>query len=104
MDPHLPPASGKAAREALRRALGAAKGQLTTATKEVAIAGEFAWRIGAFTHRLPGGDTPSYGQSLEIWQRVNGAWKLHRQMSSSLLAQPRLLPPPTGPVLDKPTH
>lgn len=103
MDPTLPPVTGGAAAQAWRRALGAAQGQVTTATKEIVIAGDFAWRIGAFTHKLPG-NTLSHGQSLEIWQRVNGAWKIHRQMSSSLLAQPKVLPPPSEPVLDGPAH
>lgn len=103
MDPTLPPVTGRAATQAWRRALGAAQGQVTTATKEIVIAGDFAWRIGAFTHKLPG-NTLSHGQSLEIWQRVHGAWKIHRQMSSSLLAQPKLLPPLAEPILDGPAH
>jgi hypothetical protein len=48
----------------------------------------------------------SRGQSLEIWKRVNGAWKIHRHMSSSILAQPKLLPRPLPPepMLDKPQN
>jgi len=104
MDPSLAPVTGRAAREALRQALGVAKGQVTNATKELVIADDFAWRIGALTHKLPGGEVASRGQSLEIWKRVKGEWKIHRQMSSSILAQPKLLPRPLPPepVLDAP--
>jgi hypothetical protein len=37
---------------------------------------------------------------------VKGEWKIHRQMSSSILAQPKLLPLPlpSEPVLDKPSN
>jgi ketosteroid isomerase-like protein len=105
LDPGLAPVSGRAAaREAWARALRASQSQLTSATKESVIEGPVAWRIGAFTHTLPSGATAATGQSLEIWKRVNGQWKLHRQMSSTLLAQPRLLtvPRPSEPVLDNP--
>ena len=105
LDPAVPPISGReAAREAWRQALGAAKGQVTSATKEAMIAGDVAWRIGALAHKLPNGEVVSRGQSLEIWKRMNRQWKIHRQMSSTLLAQPKLLPRPLPPepVLDTP--
>lgn len=107
LDPSVAPVSGrKAARAAWAHALGAAKGQLANSTKEAVIAGDVAWRIGSLAHQLPNGDVVSRGQSLEIWKRENGKWKLHRQMSSSLLAQPRLLPRPlpSEPVLDAPRN
>jgi ketosteroid isomerase-like protein len=106
LDPGVAPVSGKeAAREALAQALGAAQGEVTAATKEIVINGELAWRIGALTHKLPIGGAASHGQLLEIWKRVNGEWKLHRQMSSGILAQPKLLPRPlpSEPILDTPT-
>jgi ketosteroid isomerase-like protein len=106
LDPSLAPVSGRAAREALREALGVAKGKVTNATKELVIDGDFAWRIGALAHQSPGGEVLGRGQSLEIWKRVNGEWKIHRQMSSSILAQPKLLPRPLPPepVLDTPAN
>lgn len=106
LDTNLAPVSGQAAREALRQAVGVAKGELTNATKEVVISGEFAWRIGALSHKLPGGAGVNHGQSLEIWKRVHGGWRLHRQMSSSLLAAPKAIPrpPPSEPVLDAPVE
>lgn len=102
--PDTPPISGREpAREFLQRALGTAKGQLTNVTKEIVTAGDVAWRIAALAHQLPTGEVPRRGQSLEIWKRAGSGWKLHRQMSSGLIAQPRVTrPDPSQPVLDKP--
>jgi uncharacterized protein (TIGR02246 family) len=109
MGAQAPPISGRqAAREQLARAVGTAKGQLSNATKEIVTAGDVAWRIAALAHELPGrqGKSPAEnpGQALEIWKRVQGEWRLHRQMSSGLLAQPKFgrRPDPAEPVLDKP--
>jgi uncharacterized protein (TIGR02246 family) len=103
LDPGVAPVSGRqAVRETLERALGAARSEVTSATKEIVIAGDVAWRIGALTHKLPGG--LKSGQSLEIWKRVKGEWKIHRQMSSGILIEPKLLPRPlpSEPILDTP--
>jgi ketosteroid isomerase-like protein len=105
LDPGVAPVSGReAVRETLARALGAARGPVTTATKEIVIAGDIAWRIGALTHKLPVANAVSRGQSLEIWKRVKGEWKIHRQMSSGILIEPKLLPRPlpSEPMLDTP--
>ena len=94
----------KAARDALLAAARRTTGQLTTATKEIAVAGDIAWRVGSFARQQPDGEV-SHGQSLEIWQRVNTRWKLHRQMSSNLLAPPPITRPPRNePVLDTPSN
>ena len=106
MDPSVAsPVSGReAARGAWGKALAAFQGQVTTATKEAVIVGDIAWRISSLTHKLPNGDIVSRGQSLEIWKRVNGEWKVHRQLSSSLLTLPKLSPRPflSEPILDTP--
>ena len=99
------PVSGReAARGAWAHALAAAPGQVTSSTKEIVITGDIAWRIGALASRLPNGNVISHGQSLEIWKRVNGEWKIHRQMTSNLLGPPNLFrrPLPSEPVLDTP--
>jgi len=106
LDPDATPVSGrKAARAAWARTLSAAQGQITSATKEAVIAGPIAWRIGALARKLPNGDLRS-GQSLEIWKRESGQWKLHRQMASNLLAEANMAPRPmpSAPVLDKPAN
>ena len=105
LDPSIAPVSGrKAAQLALQQSLAAARGQIATATKEIVIAGNVAWRIGSIAHDLPKSDLMSRGQSLEIWQRIGGAWKIHRQMSSGILVRPKLLPRPlpSEPILDTP--
>jgi ketosteroid isomerase-like protein len=102
MDSSMPPVSGrKAARDVWQLALRNSKGQIGTVTKELQIAGDFAWRIAAFTHKTPH-ELMRNGQSLEIWRSIDGKWKLHRQMSSTILAEPKLLQPrPSEPVLDR---
>lgn len=106
LDPNIAPVRGRqAARKAWAAAMRAAKGRLTTATKELVIAGDVAWRIGTFAQEPRDSGLLGPGQSLEIWKRENGQWKLHRQMSSNLLTAPRLVRPvPSEPVLDKPTN
>jgi ketosteroid isomerase-like protein len=108
LDPNLPPASG---REAVRRAWEQAfnvGSELSSASKEIVIAGDVAWRLGALARRQANTEVLR-SQSLEIWKRVSGAWKLHRQMSANLLTPPQLPRPPISePVLDpvdpQPTH
>lgn len=94
IDANGPPVSGARARESWKRAMGTSQGRLTSVTKEIVIAGDVAWRIAALKR----------GQALEIWQRVDGTWKIHRQMSSNLLTHSNVLPPPSEPVLDRPTN
>jgi len=86
--------TGARAREAWKKAVGAAQGQITSSSKEIVVADDVAWRIAAL----------GKGQTLEVWKRVGGGWKLHRQMSPNLLAPSNLLSPPSEPVLDQPTN
>ena len=96
----------QAVRTAWTRASQDAQGQVSSITREVVIAGDVAWRTAALTHKLANGEVAARGQSLEIWKHVSGEWKLHRQMSSSILTLPRLRPgpPPSRPALDAPTQ
>ena len=105
MDPRISPVSGRAAaRRAVLQAFTTASSAVTTATKEISIAGDIAWRMSALDHTSTRLEAMSRGQSLEIWKRAGGAWRLHRHMSSSLLARPKLFPspPPSEPVLNAP--
>lgn len=103
---HAPPASGReAVRAAWQQAASVAKTRIAITTKETAITDGFAWKISAVVYTSPGGGVASRGHLLEIWQRIDGQWKIHRQMSSGELAgRPRLepRPVPSEPVLDKP--
>lgn len=106
LEAHAPPASGReAVRAAWRQAASAAKTRIAIASKETAITGGFAWKISALVYTAPGGGVVSRGHLLEIWRKVDGQWKIHRQMSSGELAgRPRLepRPVPSEPILDKP--
>ena len=95
-------------RDAAIRALrdAAARGQLVATSREITIAKDVAWRVGGFTQTRKNGDVHALGQSLEIWKRVKGTWKLQRQMAPGLLAPKDLLtrPDPGEPVLDRHTN
>jgi ketosteroid isomerase-like protein len=102
MDPTLPPASGKAAaKEVLEQTMHTSQQQLTSTTKEIGISQDTAWRIA--TLGLKGTTTQMSSQVMEVWQRVGGEWKLHRQLSSGVLARGKLIRPRgSEPMLDTP--
>ena len=107
LPPNAPVVRGRDAVHALwRQAASTAKAHATVTNEETVILGEFAWSMGAFTHTLPNGAVVSRGKFLEIWQRVDGEWKIHRDMFSSnaAAAKPKFepIPRPSEPVLDSP--
>jgi len=97
-------AGREAAIQALREV--ATRGQLVTTSREITIANDVAWRIGELTQTRRNGDVHSLGQTLEIWQRVKGKWKLRRQMAAGIISPKDTLsrPSPSEPVLDRPTN
>jgi ketosteroid isomerase-like protein len=109
IDAEASPVSGAAAARELwaRTPPYGTPGRLTSATKEIAINGNTGWRIGAVALPMPNSGTLR-NQSLEIWKRVNGEWKLHRLMSARLLIPMTFghgsPPVPSEPVYDKPTN
>jgi len=80
------------------------RGQLTATSREITIANDVAWHVVAFSQTQKNGDVHARGQALEIWKRVNGEWKLHRQIAADLITPAQLLtrPPINEPVLDRP--
>ncbi len=92
------PATGARAREVWKRSAGVSQLPIRSVSKEIVVAGEVAWRISALS------DATTQTQMLEIWQRVGGEWKIHRQMSSAVIAHSNLAPAPTEPVLDRPSN
>lgn len=92
------PATGQRAREVWKRTLGVTQGPITSMSKEIVVARDVAWRISVLT------DAKTRAQVLEIWTRVEGQWKIHRQMSSAVISQSNLVPTPTEPVLDRPAN
>ena len=102
----LPVRGREAVRAVWRQAASTAKAYATVTNEETVMLGEFAWSMGAFTHTLPNGAVVSRGKFVEIWQRVDGQWKIHRDMFSSnaVAEKPKLqpIPRPSEPVLDAP--
>jgi ketosteroid isomerase-like protein len=94
----------RAAIQALREVV--TRGQLIATNREITIANDVAWRVVGFTQTQKNGDVHARGQALEIWKRVKGEWKLHRQMAAGIMAPAELLsrPPPNEPVLDRPKN
>jgi ketosteroid isomerase-like protein len=97
-------AGRNAAIHALREA--AARGQLVATNREMTIAHDIAWRVVGFTQIHKNGDVHARGQALEIWKRVNGEWKLHRQMAAGVISPANSLtrPPTSEPGLDRPKN
>jgi ketosteroid isomerase-like protein len=93
-----------AAIRALREA--AKRGPLVATNREITIANGVAWRIGGLTQTRKNGDVHALGQTLEIWVRVKGKWKLRRQMAAGIISPNDTLsrPPPNEPVLDRPKN
>lgn len=77
--------------------------ELGTETGEISISGDIAWRVAVLSQKL-NGDVVRRSAMMEIWKRDDGAWKLHRQMTSGLLVPPKLFtrPDPSEPILDSP--
>jgi ketosteroid isomerase-like protein len=95
-------------RDAVIRVLreAATRGQLVATSREITIAHHFAWRVGGLTQIQKNGDVHARGQTVEIWKRVRGKWKLHRQMAAGIIAPADSLsrPSPNEPVLDRPRN
>ena len=93
-----------AAIQALREVV--TRGRLLATSRELTIVNEVAWRVVGLTQTQKNGDVYARGQALEIWMRVNGEWKLHRQMAAGVFTPNNLLtrPSTSEPVLDRPRN
>jgi len=82
----------------------ATRGRLVPTSREITIANDIAWHVVAFTQTQKNGVVHARGEALEIWKRVKGEWKLHRQMAAGLLSPAVSLTRPSTnePVLDRP--
>jgi ketosteroid isomerase-like protein len=93
----------KAAIQALREIV--TRGQLVATSQEITISSDVAWQVVGLAQTQRNGDVHVRGQALEIWKRVNGEWKLHRQMTGVITPSVSLTRPSTRePVLDQPKH
>lgn len=97
-----------AGRDAVIRALRevATRGKLGAASREIEISRDAAWRVADLAQTQKNGDVHARGQTLEIWKRVKGKWKLHRLMAAGLINPANSLsrPAPNEPVLDRPVN
>ena len=91
-----------AAIRALREAV--TQGKLVSTSQELTITNDTAWHVVGLTQTQKNGDVQARGQALEIWNRVQGEWQLHRRMESGAYSPEVLLtrPPLKEPVLDTP--
>ena len=82
------------------------RGQLVATSRELTIAHDVAWRVVGFSQTQKNGDVHARGQALEIWKRVKGEWRLHRQMAAGILTPADSLtrPSTSEPVLDQPRN
>ncbi len=93
-------------RDAAIRALGevVTRGRLVATSGEITIANDVAWHVVGLAETRKNGDVHARGQALEIWKRVKGEWKLHRQMAAGVITPADSLTRPSKdePVLDRP--
>ena len=82
------------------------RGQLLATSREITIVNDLAWRVVGLTQTQKNGDVHARGQALEIWMRVKGEWKLHRQMAAGVFTPADSLtrPSTSEPVLDRPRN
>jgi hypothetical protein len=82
------------------------QGRLIATRRELKIANDVAWHVVGLAQARENGVLQARGQSLEIWKRENGQWKLHRRMAADISGPEVSLtrPAPDEPVLDRPKH
>ena len=105
MDTNTATVTGRsAAIRALRETV--TRGQLVATNQEITIANDIAWRVVALAQTQKNGDVHARGQALEIWRRLNGEWRLHRQMAAGVITPSVSLtrPSTSEPVLDRPKN
>jgi len=101
-------ASKVTGRDAAIRALReiVTRGRLVATCREITVVNDVAWRVVGLSQTQKNGVMHARGQALEIWMRVNGEWKLHRQMTAGVFTPTDLLtrPSTSEPVLDRPKN
>jgi len=103
LDPNSAPSQGHdGARDAWQKAMKRSNLRLSNKTREITVSNDVAWRVATFM--LAADDVTTSTSALEVWKRVDGRWKLHRQMSAGVLSRTLVRPQPTEPRLDTPTN
>ncbi len=86
--PHMAPICGRAAIEAVFRAMGGHGHTLEPVTAELEGHSDTAIETGRYTRKDAGGATLDTGKYVLIWKRVDGVWQMHRDMVSTDLPRP----------------
>jgi len=97
----LPPdqeiVSGRAAiQEFFARNNPPGSAEIEIATVEARVLGDYAHRQGSFLLKSPDGGSVVAGKFLELWKKVDGQWRIHRDMWSANA------PPPAPATPDEP--
>ncbi len=76
--------SGRAAiQEFFARTNPAGSAAIEIATVEAHVLGDYAHRQGSFLLKTPDGGSVTAGKFLELWKKVDGEWRIHRDMWSA---------------------
>ncbi|MEX2273373.1 MAG: DUF4440 domain-containing protein [Vicinamibacterales bacterium] len=80
------PVKGRTALQALwKGAFDAGIAGFDLITHEVESFGDTAWETGAYAMKLKDGTVVDRGKYVVIWKRVNGEWKIHRDIWTTSL-------------------
>ena len=63
-------------------------------TIEVEVAGDYAFEVGTYVARGPGGAEMDHGKYLSVWKNEDGEWKLHRDIYNTDMAAPDTMTAP----------
>src|SRR5688572_11684708 len=84
------PIKGRAALQAMWKSvfeMGIAGFELNT--EEVESSGDMAWETGNYVMKLKDGNVADKGKYVVIWKRINGEWKLHRDIWTTSMPAPK---------------
>jgi uncharacterized protein (TIGR02246 family) len=81
--PNAKPVSGKDAIQAFWQGLIDTGIKAELEVEEVSVGGDLASKVGAFKIITPSGEVADEGHFIEIWTRVEGEWRFHRDIWNS---------------------
>jgi ketosteroid isomerase-like protein len=82
---NMEPIRGRAAIQSVFKFTAVPGHRLEFRTHELEVAGDTAAEVGSYTRVCADGSTFDRGKYMVIWKRVDGEWKLHRDMFSTSL-------------------
>ncbi len=87
MQPNADPRVGhEAIKEAHAEMFATGVGALRLTTDELEVFGDTAHEVGRFVTETADGDHIDHGKYVVIWKRIEGEWKLHRDIFNSNMA------------------